>query len=200
MFPYRIKTDRLILEKPEVEPDFVYNLHSICSGESSEKITDLISWSPHSNLDQTKEVVEKWSNEFDTFENLNYKMILKDTGEFIGMGGISTCWSKNYGQLGCWIKPEYWGNGLSGERADALIELAFDYFGLNYLIIRVDEDNEKSISSISKYIDKYNGQRCFKYKENVKGYYRNTVVYCITNIDYRNSENTSEIEELEFFD
>lgn len=187
MFPTKIETDRLILKKPEKNSRFINELYSICSGNKAEKITKFMSWKPHSNIKETEEFVYSLVDKFEKSKSINYMLIEKSTNNFIGMGGLSTYWDKEYGQLGCWLKPKYWGNGYSSERALALIELNFEFLGLNYLEVRFDKNNKKCESCVSSYMSKVNGQKLMEYNEYTGGEKRRTVIYGVSNINYEKS-------------
>lgn len=175
------------MKKPTLDMKYVKKINESFSGQEGLKISNYMSADIHSNLKETQEVVNSFINEFENSESLNYFLTKRSSGDFIGLGGLSTLWDKNYGSLGCWIKPEYWGNNYSEERALALIELGFEHLGLNYIKVRVDKRNSKSVSSISSYMSKVNGERKYEYRETLGDKERRTVVYIVSNINYENS-------------
>jgi RimJ/RimL family protein N-acetyltransferase len=192
MFPKRIETDRLIMKKPERNCEFIEKLYSICSGESGERITKFMSWNPHSSIRETESIVDSWVNEFENGESINYMLIEKDKDRFIGMGGLSTYWDRGYGQLGCWLIPEVWGNGFSSERA---LTLNFEYIGLEKLQVRFDKENEKCHSCVSSYMSEVNGKKVMEYEEYVGSEKRRTLEYGVSNIHYKNSGGLEMIED-----
>lgn len=198
MFPTKIETENLLMKKPENNFRFINKLYSICSGDSGEKITEFMSWEPHSNIKETEELVESWVQDFEQGNSINYMLIEKDSKEFIGMGGLSTYWEREYGQLGCWLIPKFWGNGYSSERALALIELNFEDLGLNYIQVRFDKKNKKCKSCVSSYMSKVRGDKLLEHNENVRGKQRKTVVYGVSNINYKKSDGLQVIKNKEY--
>jgi len=47
-------------------------------------------------------------------------------GEIAGFGGFSVDWEKRTAVLGTWLRKRFWGRGYPGERAAALVEVAFE--------------------------------------------------------------------------
>lgn len=195
IFPKKIETEDLILKKPSMNSDFIKKLNNICSGEKGEKITKMMLWSPHSNIKETEEVIKSWINKWNEEKGMNYIIIEKDSEKFVGMGSLSTYWNKGYGELGCWIRPKFWGNEYSKQRALALIELGFDTLDLNYIQVKFDKENKKCKRSVEKYMDIVNGKKTIEYNEVVGNKRRTTVKYIITNKDY---SKISAIEDLTF--
>ncbi|MWV40369.1 GNAT family N-acetyltransferase [Natrialba sp. INN-245] len=58
---------------------------------------------------------------------------------------------------GIWLRKRFWGRGYSGERAAALIELAFDRLDLDLVAIPVEDGNEKSRSAVEGYVERFGG-------------------------------------------
>ena len=52
----------------------------------------------------------------------------------------------------------FWGRGYSGERAGALLELAFERLHLSVVSVNHRDGNERSRRASKKYVDEYGGQ------------------------------------------
>ena len=61
--------------------------------------------------------------------------------------------------LGTWLRKRFWGRGYSGERAGALIEVAFERLDLQAVVVTVEPDNEKSMTAVSRYVEAHGGRR-----------------------------------------
>jgi len=55
----------------------------------------------------------------------------RTAGEIAGFGGFSVDWEKRTAVLGTWLRKRFWGRGYSGERAAALVEVAFENLDLD---------------------------------------------------------------------
>lgn len=67
------------------------------------------------DLEETKTKLDKWlpPNDLSTF---NYALCLKETGEFIGLGGChSYSGRRGWPEVGYMIRKEFWGKGLATE-------------------------------------------------------------------------------------
>nr|WP_259371248.1 GNAT family protein [Natranaeroarchaeum aerophilus] len=56
------------------------------------------------------------------------------------------------------MRKPFWGRGYSGERAAAMIELAFDRLGLDLVAVPVQDGNERSRAAVERYVDELGGQ------------------------------------------
>lgn len=187
IYPEKLKTSRLIMKKPDLSDETINKLYEACSGEEGEIISQDTAWGVHSNIYETEQLVEEWLEEWNEREAINYLIIEKDSNNFIGMAGISTDWKRSMGELGCWLKKEYWGEGYGRERALALIQLSFEILGLSYITVRTDKNNKNSKKSIKSYLDEVGGEKKFTYREQINGKTRCTEFYVVTNIEYDNS-------------
>jgi RimJ/RimL family protein N-acetyltransferase len=57
------------------------------------------------------------------------------------------------------LRKRFWGRGYSGERAGALITVIFDRLDLEVVTVTVQPENEKSVSAIETYVDRFGGTR-----------------------------------------
>ena len=51
----------------------------------------------------------------------------------------------------------FWGNGYSGDRAEAMLELAFDRLGLELVAVHVEGGNNRSRRGVETYVEAYGG-------------------------------------------
>ncbi|WP_049969957.1 GNAT family N-acetyltransferase [Haladaptatus cibarius] len=171
MFPERIETERLVLEALTHENVDVFNLyrHIAHDAPNIDEITKHVSWEPHATPKETKDfidameksradgngaefVIRLQQGEEGAFENED------DDSEIVGLTGINMDWERRTGTLGLWIRKPFWGRGYSGERAAALLELAFETLDLELVAVEYLDGNEKSERAIRKYIDAHGGQ------------------------------------------
>lgn len=60
--------------------------------------------------------------------------------------------------LGIAIHPNFWGNGISSERAKILTKLSFQYDDIEIVEASVHNKNENSVKAVEKYISKLGGE------------------------------------------
>lgn len=153
--PKKIETDRLVLEAVyRCKPDELYDAFNVNDEES---VFSLCGWSKHQSITETEEFISEARKERYQGERFRYAVRLKSEDEIIGTTYIDCSTFTMIGVLGLWIDKPYWGHGISGERADALIESSFKNLNLTSIRVGCLSDNEKSRKSIEKYIHRHGG-------------------------------------------
>jgi RimJ/RimL family protein N-acetyltransferase len=79
-------------------------------------------------------------------------------GEMAGTCGLGVDWDTRVGELGIWLRKPFWGRGYSGERAAALMDLAFERLDLEVVAIPVIPDNEQSNRAVEQYVEAHGGR------------------------------------------
>jgi len=67
-------------------------------------------------------------------------------------------WDRDLALPAIWLRKPFWGRGYSGERADALLGVAFDRLDLGMVAIPVHRDNGKSRRAVERYVDRHGGR------------------------------------------
>ncbi|MFB6140598.1 MAG: GNAT family N-acetyltransferase [Halosimplex sp.] len=165
LFPERIETDRLVLEAATTEtmdPLELYE-HVREGAPHIDEVTEYLTWSPHETPKVTAEFLELVTEERETDEGGTYGIRPKPSedgaGELAGLTGVSVDWDTRTAELGTWLRKPFWGRGYSGERAAALLEVAFDRLDLDVVVVTVHEGNEKSRKAVSRYVEAHGGRR-----------------------------------------
>lgn len=159
MFPETIDTDRLELHRLD---DYVSVLdyYEVCAHDPGiEEVTEYMPWSPHDSPKETREFLDGVTERWEDGDGATYALVETATGDLVGCAGFDVDWDRKTANLGCWLRKPYWGNGYSGERADALVELAFDTLDLDCVEVTHNAANEKSRRAIEKYVERNGGQR-----------------------------------------
>lgn len=195
MFPERIETDRLVLERFCEENVDLFEFYRVCSDadgvEEMAEVTRYMPWDPHVTVDESKEFVDRCEDQWEEGEAATYAIRPRKgeagAGQFAGAGGLHLDWERRTARLGTWLRKRFWGRGYSGERAAALIEMAFDRLDLEVVAVTHHADNENSRRAIEKYVEAHGG-RCegrlrnwVPYGDEVADEYR----YTITREEYR---------------
>ncbi len=196
LFPTRIETDRLLLERLCHDNVGLQEYYRICSNdEAIDEVTEYVTWSPHETLKETKEYIDTVESEWNDGDGASYliRPVSPDTDEIVGAAGLSIDWDRRAGTLGTWLRKPYWGRGYSGERATALISLAFEQLDLDVIEVSHHPDNDKSQRAIEKYIEAHGGRRDGVLRNGLV-YQDGTVVdiahYSITRDEYREAAET----------
>jgi len=91
---------------------------------------------PHETKKETLEFLERGRERWEDNEAASYVIRPREgeddgAGEIAGFGGFSVDWEKRTAVLGTWLRKRFWGRGYSGERAAALVEVAFENLDLD---------------------------------------------------------------------
>ncbi|TKX35375.1 GNAT family N-acetyltransferase, partial [Halorubrum sp. CGM4_25_10-8A] len=154
-FPETIETDRLRLEANGPEKVDLDACYRICSADTGiDEIAEHVTWDPHETKRETLEFLERGRERFEEGEAANYVIRPRQgedgAGEIAGFGGFEVDWEKRTAVLGTWLRKRFWGRGYSGERAAALVEVAFDDLDLEVVAVGHHPDNEQSRRAIEK--------------------------------------------------
>jgi RimJ/RimL family protein N-acetyltransferase len=164
LFPERIETDRLELVAAGPDAVDVHELYRIGSDDDGiEAVTEYVTWDPHAHPQETQEFLELAAQQRADGEAAHYVVRPREgedgAGEIAGFGGFHVDWEKRTANLGTWLRKRFWGRGYSGERAAALVEVAFDDLDLEVVAVSHHPDNEQSRRAIEKYVDRLGGRR-----------------------------------------
>ncbi|WP_336135909.1 GNAT family N-acetyltransferase [Natronomonas amylolytica] len=195
LFPTVIESPRLRFEV--VHPDHYdpYELyeHVRVGAPNIEEITEWVTWDPHKHPKETLEFVEQVGEQFDEGEGVDYAIYLRNgedgACEFAGACNLSVDWDRRCGNLGVWFRKPFWGRGYSGERARALVALAFDVLDIDVVSVTHAPDNEKSQRAIETYIDALGGRKEGLIRNGLVmgGEPRDTVRYSITAAEWQDA-------------
>lgn len=160
LFPERIETERLVLTPVhELDPIRYYE---ICSSDGMDDVTEYVPWTPHDHPKETEEFLESRREAWDDGGSADYVIRPQDgedgAGEIAGTCGLGIDWDRQVGTLGLWLRKRFWGRGYSGERAAALMAVAFDHLDLEVVAVTHQAGNEKSRRAIEKYIEAHGGR------------------------------------------
>lgn len=186
LFPERIETARLVLEPRGHEHVDLVECYRICSAdEDIEEVTQYMPWDPHETINETAEFLDRGETHWEERRRAAYVIRPGEdepgAGEIAGFTGLSCDWERKTGNLGIWLRKSFWGRGYSGERAGALIELAFERLDLEMVSVTHHADNENSRRAIERYVEAHGGRRegrlrnWIPYENEVADEYRYTI-------------------------
>lgn len=109
----------------------------------------------YSNPKKIAEYVSK--RRLQWMRNERFSYVIEYNGQLIGKTYLGVVDSMSSYVWGLWLQEEYWGNGFSGERADALLHVVFGRLNASVLTVGTHIENQRSRQAIEKYIDRYGG-------------------------------------------
>lgn len=164
LFPERIETDRLELDAltPDAVPVFEFYEHVREGAPDIDEVTEHLTWSPHRTPKETREFYDHVASQREADEAQTYAIRPKagedGAGEFAGVTGIDVDWDARTAEFGVWFRKPFWGRGYSGERAGALMEMAFERLDLDAVVVTVQRGNEESRTAVSRYVEVHGGR------------------------------------------
>jgi len=139
-----LETDRLILRKLK-EEDAQAMFDGWCSDPD---VTKYMTWNPHKNIEETRNILDEWIEDYNSPDTIRYGICLKDTMELIGAIDVVDYVEGNP-EIGYVLSKKYWNNGYMSEALSALVKYLFS-IGSNEIVIEAKEDNIASNRVIEK--------------------------------------------------
>jgi len=162
LFPERIETERFVLAALSTDTVDPLTYYEHASAEYTDSVTTHLPWNPHDHPKKSVDDLRQAEEAREEGEHARYVIRPKagedGTGEFAGTAGIYLKWDRRTATFGIWLRPKFWGRGYSGERAAAMIELAFDRLDLEVVAVAHMDGNEQSRRAVEKYVERFGGQ------------------------------------------
>ena len=132
-----LETDRLILRN--VSPDDYQACYKWCSDPD---VNRFLIYTLYDNAEDVK----KWlmSRNEDDPDNYDLGIVLKETGELIGMGGIAYDQKDDIWKLGYNLRKDMWGNGIVPEAMEAIISYVRSIRPVNIIEGQFCRENKQS--------------------------------------------------------
>lgn len=164
MFPPEIGTDRLRLIRLCRENVPARELYRWMGADAADvaEVSEYVAWEPHRTMKDTHEYLTEVEDRWERREQATYAVYPRDgedgSGTFAGAANLNVGWEKRAAELGVWLRKPFWGRGYSGERAAALMELAFERLDLELVGAAHQDGNERSRRAVRKYVEAHGGQ------------------------------------------
>lgn len=161
IIPSEIVTDRMVLEAINYDncnAREIYDLYSSVSIEESQ----YVSFDSYTSRVEAKQFIDNAVERFEEGDGANYIINIPDKQydkPFIGTASFDPDWEKNIAESGIFLFKQFWGNGYSTERGEAMIELAFNEMNFDSWISKCDPRNKASIGAIENYVVDNGGER-----------------------------------------
>ncbi|MFC7069748.1 GNAT family N-acetyltransferase [Halobaculum lipolyticum] len=164
MFPETIETDRLRLERltrDRVDPRDLYAVASDRSPTVDEE-TEYLPWSPLATLRDAEERIAEFERRWDERERAEWVIRPREgedgAGEFAGTAGLICRWDRDLVSPAVWLRKPFWGRRYSGERADALLAVAFDRLDVGVAAVPIHGENDRSYRAVERYVERHGGR------------------------------------------
>ena len=143
----QIETNRLILRQFSIDDaEKIFN-----NWASDADVTRYLSWKPHKNIANTRQIIEDWQNRAVMLDDYNWCIEEKACGEPIGnIGVVALMEDIDAVEIGCCIGKRWWNKGIATEAFSAIIDFFFSVVGANRIVVRYDLHNAGSAAVACK--------------------------------------------------
>jgi RimJ/RimL family protein N-acetyltransferase len=213
VFPETMRTPRLRYERVDDAVDaFERYEWTRSSRDARERETAYVTQQPDPHPKATRDELDAFGEAFDDAERATWAVLLRpgepdaegdpvepDDRVHVGVASLDALWAKRRVHTGVSLYRPYWGRGYAGERASALLKVAFDVLGLEVASVAHFEGNENSRRQMETWVTRFGGRE--------DGYFRNWVprdggdrepwnlrAYSITAADYSDAGGAPEVE------
>ena len=140
----RLETKRLFLRKLTID-DAQAMFDGWCNDP---EVTKYLTWTPHKNVEETKNILSLWIENYDNPETIKYGICIKGSEELIGSIDVVKYRDGNP-EIGYCLSRKHWNKGYMSETLNRLTDYLFN-IGFNKIIIEADVDNIGSNRVIEK--------------------------------------------------
>lgn len=144
-----IETERLLLRKFQMsDAELMFN-----NWASDDDVTKFLTWTSHENIEQTKQILKLWIDQYQNKNFYQWAIVLKNIDEPIGsIGVVKNNDDINMVHIGYCIGKKWWGSGFTSEAFKAVIK----YFFTKTDVIRIEAVHDVNNSNSGKVMQKCN--------------------------------------------
>lgn len=177
VFPSTIYTDRLILKGISTDVIGVQEAYQQYSSIEESALSHIF-WDPHGSPTETHNWIKESERLMLEGDSARYfifpraattiqEQMKKSDHTFLGTADFEPKWNGSFALSGIFLFPDFWGNGLSPERGEVMLNLTFDHYNLDWYVGRCSVENKASQRAIDKYVVDNGGERVgiIPYKE-----------------------------------
>lgn len=156
LFPERLETDRLVLERLCHDNVSVSELYHLFSGSETGEVFEHVPQSPYRSMKEPHDRIDGAKARWDDGSLAQYAVRPLsgelNWGELAGTAVLYPEWEKRSARLGLILGKRFWGRGYSVERAAALLSVAFDRLDLELVSAGHNAGNRQSRRAIRRSI------------------------------------------------
>lgn len=139
-----LSTERLVLRKLVIgDANSIFN-----NWANDPEVTKYMTWNAHKSVEDTKQILDIWLNEYKEPKTIRYGIVLKENNELIGAIDVVD-YIDNNPEIGYCLSRKYWNKGYMTEACKAVVEYLFAV-GYKTILIEADERNIGSNRVIDK--------------------------------------------------
>lgn len=143
----RIETDRLVLKRHVLDDAEIMLKNWV----TEKDVTKFLSWQPHKNVDETKQLLIDWIESYDKQDFYFWTIELKDSHELVGdISVVSLDEATESVELGYGIGSRWWGKGITAEAGRALVKFFFEEVKVKRVYAKHAAGNPNSGSVMQK--------------------------------------------------
>jgi len=143
----RIETDRLVLKRHVLDDAEIMFKNWV----TEKDVTKFLSWQPHKNVDETKQLLIDWIESYDKQDFYFWTIELKDSHELVGdISVVSLDEATESVELGYGIGSRWWGKGITAEAGRALVKFFFEEVKVKRVYAKHAAGNPNSGSVMQK--------------------------------------------------
>ena len=148
-----LETDRFILK--ELTDVYLPHIIEVMLEKETMEYSGMIIINPDK---QAKMFLGKVKDMYESKKGIRWAIIDKTTGSYIGdIGYYNIEIYSKHTELGYTISNQYWRKGIATECINKLTEFALNEFGMNKIVLMIDDRNKKSINLANKIGFKHDG-------------------------------------------
>lgn len=149
-----IETERLILRRFHMnDAEAMFK-----NWESDAKVTEFLRWQAATDIREAKQVLDQWTQGYESPDFYQWAIVLKEIGEPIGSISVVGMNEKiDMVHIGYCIGSKWWRQGITTEAFRAIIPFFFEEVGVNRIESQHDPNNPKSGAVMKKCGLKYEG-------------------------------------------
>ncbi len=148
-----LETDRFILT--ELTDVYLSNIIEVMLDKETMEYSGMIIINAEK---QAKMFLGKVNDMYKDKKGIRWAITCKGTGKYVGdIGLYNIDIYSNRTEIGYTLSKQYWRQGVATECIDRLTEFAFNEFGMNKIILMIDDRNKKSINLAKKLRFNYDG-------------------------------------------
>lgn len=157
LFPKHIETDNLDLQYFADDVPVETALKYFQENSETDKYSTL-SYAHPSTYQETLDVYNRIEQMKENNSDMFYSIRLKESNTYVGRATIEDV-DLHSGRcgIGVWLRRDFWGQGISQERAEALLYAIFECMPINTVEVLVATENQNSINSVFKYMKEFGG-------------------------------------------
>ena len=177
-----LTTERLTLRRMMVGD--CYDMYEYAS---KPEVTKFLTWSPHSDIEYTKEYLQYIANHYRLGDFYDWAVILREEDKMIGTCGFTRFHTQHdSAEIGYVINPAYCGRGIATEAVMAVMAFGFDNLGLHRIEAKYIRGNDASRRVMEKVGMTFEGMR--RGEMLIKGNYRDIGVCSILREDEKRAD------------